>query len=201
MADMEWEETRTETRGMVMGPLFAALAKAQSEIQHAKKDKRNPFFKSNYADLASVMDACRAALTKNGLAVIQTTEDTEAGLYLVTTLGHSSGAAVAGRMPIRPVKNDPQGVGSALTYARRYALAAIVGVATEDDDGNEASREPEEHETQRNVGVTVPPKVSTPAITPGSDQACPKCGSIKVGKQKYPKPGAEKFCGDCGAAF
>lgn len=182
--------------GEGIGALYEALAKAQGEMEHAKKDKTNPFFKSSYADLASVMDACRPALAKHGLCVVQTTDDSADGLYLVTTLGHSSGAAVSGRLGIKPTKQDPQGVGSAMTYARRYALAAIVGVGVEDDDGNEASKPAGDGKQ-----AAAPPKPVTPPITAGSDKACPICGSVNVGKQKYPKPGAERFCGDCGAAF
>lgn len=119
--------------------IAAALAKAQGEIKGAVKDSTNPHFKSKYADLASVWDACRAALSKNGLAVFQTTETTADGIFLVTTLAHASGEWMRGTFPVQPVQNTPQGVGSALTYARRYALAAMVGVAPEDDDGNAAS--------------------------------------------------------------
>ena len=119
--------------------LFTALAKAQSEIRGAVKDSANPFFKSKYADLESVWDACRDALTKNGLSVIQTTEyQVEAGTCVVTTLGHSSGQWIKGTLPIMAIKNDPQGIGSAITYARRYALAGIVGIVQVDDDGESA---------------------------------------------------------------
>lgn len=122
--------------------LAGALAKAQAVMQGAKKDSENPFFKSKYADLGSVWDACRDALTKNELAVIQTTEaENENGSIPVETLlAHSSGEWISGVLLVRPVKDDPQGMGSALTYARRYALSAMVGVAPEDDDGNAASQ-------------------------------------------------------------
>jgi hypothetical protein len=119
--------------------IAAALAKAQGEIKGAVKDSTNPHFKSKYADLASVWDACRAALSKNGLAVFQTTETTADGIFLVTTLAHSSGEWMRGTFPVQPVQNTPQGLGSAMTYARRYSLAAMVGVAPEDDDGQAAS--------------------------------------------------------------
>lgn len=119
--------------------LAAALAKAQGAIKGATKDTKNDFFKSKYADLASVWDACRDQLAANGLSVIQTMDDAERGITVVTTLAHSSGQWIRGRLTMRPVKDDPQGVGSAITYARRYALAAMVGVAPEDDDGNAAS--------------------------------------------------------------
>lgn len=126
-------------RSESIAKLAEALSKAQGEIKGAAKDTDNTFFKSRYADLASVWDACRASLSAHGLSVIQTTEDGADGVTVVTTLAHSSGEWVDGRLTLKPVKGDPQGVGSAITYARRYALAAIVGVAPEDDDGNAAS--------------------------------------------------------------
>jgi len=122
-----------------MGQLAKALAAAQKEIKTAKKDAANPFYKSKYATLAGVWDVCREPLSTNGLAVTQTTDITEGGLVvLITRLIHSSGAEVSSRYPVVPVKNDPQGYGSALTYARRYCLSAIVGVAADDDDGEAA---------------------------------------------------------------
>jgi hypothetical protein len=137
-----------------MKELATAMAKAQGQIKTALKDSKNPHFKSSYADLTSVWDACREALSKNGFSVIQRT-DFEAGgeVWLETMLLHSSGEHVSSRYPLRPAKADPQGYGSAITYARRYCLAAIVGVvADEDDDGNAAS--------QRN-GNHVPPQEDT----------------------------------------
>ncbi len=120
--------------------LSAALSKAQGMIRPAVKDSTNPFFKSKYADLSSIWDACKEPLCTNGLAVLQTTEYKESQLILVTTLAHSSGQWIRSYMPIHPVKNDSQGIGSALTYMRRYSLASMVGVTTgeEDDDGNES---------------------------------------------------------------
>jgi hypothetical protein len=125
-----------------IGAIAAALAKAQGEFKPAFKDASNPFFKSKYVDLAGAIEACRAALSNHGLAVVQTMEDGER-LRLSTTLIHASGEWISSQYPVIPVKNDPQGIGSALTYARRYSLMAIVGLAAEDDDGNAASgREP-----------------------------------------------------------
>jgi hypothetical protein len=120
--------------------LAAALAIAQGEITGALKSSKNPFFKSNYADLASVWDACRESLSRNGLAVIQTTEgvSTET-ITVVTTLAHKSGQFIKGVLTMTPKDGSPQAFGSCLTYARRYALAAIVGVAQVDDDANAAS--------------------------------------------------------------
>src|SRR5690349_20633083 len=106
--------------------LATALAKAQSEVESAKKDSANPHFKSRYADLASVWAACRDALTKNGLAVIQGPGLCEAGTMRMTTqLVHASGQWVRDTMSVPLPTQDPQGLGSALTYARRYVLAAF----------------------------------------------------------------------------
>jgi len=125
---------------MSLKELATAMAKAQAEIKTALKDSKNPHFKSSYADLTSVWDACRVALTKNGLSVLQITNFDAADVWLETTLLHASGESISGRYPLRPQQQTPQGYGSALTYARRYALAAMVGVvADEDDDGNAAS--------------------------------------------------------------
>ena len=118
--------------------LAAALSKAQADITGALKDSANPFFKSKYADLASCWDACRKQLAANDLAVIQTTEIGDTGAILVTTLAHSSGEWIRGYLPILTKDAGPQGQGSGITYARRYALAAIVGLAQIDDDAEAA---------------------------------------------------------------
>ena len=120
--------------------LAEALSKAQKEIRGAAKDQTNPYFKSKYADLNSVWEAIREPLTKNGLSVTQLPGSENGTVSVTTVLMHSSGEWVSSTLGIRPVKADPQGVGSALTYARRYALSAIAGVCPEDDDGNEATK-------------------------------------------------------------
>jgi hypothetical protein len=122
-----------------IGELAKALAIAQGKITGALKDSANPFFKSKYADLASVWDACRGPLSENGLAVIQQTESDDSGVFVITTLAHSSGQWMRSRLRLHPKDDTPQGMGSAITYGRRYALAAAVGVAQVDDDGNAAS--------------------------------------------------------------
>lgn len=121
--------------------LAAALAKAQGVMKGALKDSANPFFKSRYADLASVVEAIRAAFSANGLSYIQTVEPSDKDEVRVeTTLLHASGEWISCGILSLPVsKIDAQGYGSALTYARRYSLSAAVGVAPEDDDGNAAS--------------------------------------------------------------
>lgn len=122
--------------------LAAALAKAQAKIETAKKDQTNPFYKSQYAGLPQVWDACRKALSDNGLSIIQTTDTSENGMVLESMLLHLSGQWVISTYPVNPLKADPQSIGSALTYARRYSIMALVGVVADDasdDDGNAAS--------------------------------------------------------------
>lgn len=121
--------------------LASAMAKAQAQVEGAVKGKVNPAFRSKYADLASVWDACREQLTANGLAVVQFPgEMVDNRLTLTTQLTHQSGEWMRSTLSIPLSKVDAQGYGSAVTYARRYALAAVVGVCPEDDDGNAASR-------------------------------------------------------------
>lgn len=120
--------------------LAIALAKAQAEIDTATKENVNPHFHSRYADLASVWGAWQKVGPKHGLAVVQVPQSLGGESVLVSQLMHESGEWIRSVYPLRPVKqNDPQAMGSALTYARRYCLAALVGVAPEDDDGNAAS--------------------------------------------------------------
>ena len=119
--------------------LAIALSKVQAEIKGSKLDAENPFFHSEYSTLTSVWDACRKLLTDNGLAVVQTMEPVIDLCSVTTTLLHVSGEWIRGTIQMKPVKNDPQAVGSCITYARRYSLAAIVGISPADDDGNASS--------------------------------------------------------------
>ncbi len=141
------------THSADLGSLFEALAKAQGKIEHALKDKKNPFFKSSYADLTSVWEACREPLSSNGLCVIQTIEGTKEAMFLMTWLGHSSGQWMKSRMPLFIMKQDPQSVGSSITYGKRYALSAMVGIcADEDDDGEKAmGRKPQPEKVDPNI--------------------------------------------------
>jgi hypothetical protein len=118
--------------------LAKALSEAQAKIKHAAKDSKNPHYRSSYASLASVQDACREQLSSHGLAVTQATILLNNQWVLVTRLMHTSGQFIESQTPIINSKGDAQGFGSALTYARRYALSSLVGVAQDDDDANEA---------------------------------------------------------------
>jgi hypothetical protein len=130
-------------RSEQINELAAALAKAQGQIQGAVKDSVNPAFKSKYADLASVWEACRGPLAANGLSIAQLPAVQDDGRVAVTTvLMHLSGQFLSTTFSIRPGKDDAHGIGSAVTYARRFSLAAMVGVAPEDDDGQAAVQRP-----------------------------------------------------------
>lgn len=120
--------------------IAAALTKAQAEIKNVVKNTDNSYFKSRYADLSAILDASRDPLSKNGLSVMQTPEDNGGGgVSLRTTILHSSGQFITSVYTLPPTKQDPQGYGSAITYMRRYALSAVLGIGQEDDDGNLAS--------------------------------------------------------------
>lgn len=124
-----------------IGKLAKALANVQKQLKPALKDAKNPFYKSNYSTLNSVWDSCRDLLADNGLSVVQTNIPSESGVIIETILLHESDQWISGALYLPLAKHDPQGVGSAVTYGRRYALASMVGVvADEDDDGNSASR-------------------------------------------------------------
>ena len=118
--------------------IATALAKAQGEMAGARKDSANPFFKSKYADLASVWDACRDALTQHGLAVVQSPSAEGQRVSVDTLLVHSSGQWMRGCVSVTAKDDSPQAIGSAITYLRRYALQSFVGVAPEEDDAEAA---------------------------------------------------------------
>jgi hypothetical protein len=119
--------------------IASALWKAQSEIKAAVKDSTNPHFRSKYADLGSVVDAVKPALSKHGITFLQGVHDAVDGVAVETMLLHTSGEWISSTMRIPAVKQDAQGYGSAITYGRRYGLQSMCGVPAEDDDGNAAT--------------------------------------------------------------
>lgn len=130
--------------------LAEALSKAQGAMESAAKGSVNPHFNSRYADLASIWDACRGPLSANGLAVVQRIRTSVDGIHLTTMLIHSSGEWLRDTSVWPVLQKTPPGYGSAITYAKRYTLAALVGVAADvDDDGNAASVRPTEQSRQR----------------------------------------------------
>ena len=121
-----------------LGELAKALAKAQGELSNAKKSASNPFFKSKYADLAEVINVVKPVFSKEGLSVTQM-PSYDAGIVSVETLLlHSSGEWISSVISAPVSKQDAQGVGSAISYCRRYALSAVASIGSEDDDGNSA---------------------------------------------------------------
>jgi hypothetical protein len=121
--------------------LSGALAKAQAEMESARLSSSNPFYKSKYADFGEIVKSSRPALTKHGLAVTQIFKIVEDIVLLETILMHSSGEFISSEIRINPPKTDVQSLGSFITYLKRYSYAAIVGVITEDDDGEESVNE------------------------------------------------------------
>lgn len=153
-----------ERRSESIAALAKALSAAQGEMQFAAKDTANLFFKSKYADLASVIEAAKPHLAKHGLSVSQSpdfrcfpsVDGSSVWLWVLeSTLLHESGEWISSIYPLTPIKSDPQGFGSCLTYARRYSFMALVGIAaaSDDDDGNKASEKP---------GKQPPTKVTAP---------------------------------------
>jgi hypothetical protein len=162
----------------------AALAKAQKVMKGAKRDSANPFFKSKYADLASVSDACRDALADHEIAVVQAPSSLDGRVSVETILVHSSGQWMSEVLSVTPKDDGPQALGSVITYLRRYALAAFAGVAPEDDDAEAAEG--------RNAKVE--PKAVKPGgfdewlidITAVSDEGTPKLEAAwKASKAEY----------------
>jgi hypothetical protein len=140
---------------MEMSESILDLAKAlnilQGQLMTVPKEKINPFHQSKYADLSAIWEMCRQPLAANGLSLVQTTEVIENNVILETTLLHSSGQWLRGKLSLNPVKLDPQGIGSALTYGRRYAMCAMLGIAADaDDDAEGASSHPGDKRTAAN---------------------------------------------------
>lgn len=142
--------------------LSAALAKAQGDMSNPKKNANNPYFGSKYADLSAVINASKPILADNGLSVVQLPSMENGEVNVETILLHSTGEFISSSMSMRLAKNDAQGIGSCVTYIRRYCLAAILGIAQEDDDGNEvvveATKQANDGKTLGNSPKKPPPK-------------------------------------------
>jgi hypothetical protein len=136
--------TTQQDMSPTIGKLAEALAKAQAKIKHAEKDGRNDFYKKNgdpskYSTLTSVWDACKEPLCESGLAVTQLIQDVSGFPYLTTMLIHSSGEWLRSCVPLKAKETNMQGLGSAITYARRFGLSSIVGIFPDEDDDGESS--------------------------------------------------------------
>lgn len=191
--------TERKMESETLGKLGEALAKAQGEMESASKDSTNPHFRSKYADLASIREAVRKPLSSNGLSFFQRTSSSPEGVTVETTLLHSSGEFVRDSCWLPVAQQTAQAFGSALTYARRYSLAALIGVvADDDDDGNAASsgHQPPPPRPQPNPPA---PKVKVdPPKAANSNQPAPRprVGQAVTQEQAKPPPAPEPTMDD-----
>lgn len=130
-------------------PLAKAFITAQKAMDAVKKAATNPAFKTKYADLSEVVEAVVPALNNAGVGVLQNPAFDGEWVTVATTFLHEGGSAVTSTLRLKPSKTDPQGVGSAITYGRRYSLLAMTGAAPEDDDGNASSGPRQQHQQQQ----------------------------------------------------
>lgn len=173
-----------------------AMNKLQSKSILAVTDSTNPFFKTKYANLASVWDTIREPLTSNGFAVVQTSEPCDFGVTVITTLMHTSGEWIRGKLTIRAEKPTPQGYGSAFSYGKRYALMAIVGAATvdEDDDGESAmNREKPTTPAKKKKPVPPPKKQDVPKSDTTAKTATPSKTERKMLDYTLPNEDAQAY--------
>lgn len=178
----------TETETVGQGAIAKALCAAQMEMGKALKQSNNPHFRSKYADLGNVMDACLPALNKHGIALLQPTGQDQHGPYVDTVLMHESGQTLSCRVHLVVNKNDMQGIGSAMTYARRYGLMAMAGIAPEDDDGNAAAKAaPRQNRTP--AGQPAPADQAISSLTNAStlDQLAAIWGDLPTGLKQLPE--------------
>ena len=134
--------------------LATALAKAQAEIRPAIFDSTNPHFRSKYASLTAVMEACREALSKNQIAVVQGAAVVDGAVAVTTLLLHASGEYISDELTMQFAQATPQQIGSSLSYCRRYSLASLVGITADDDDAEEAMPKPNSGEPAKDVKIT-----------------------------------------------
>lgn len=159
--------------------IAAAFVKAKRAFGPALKDKNNPAFRSKYADLGACIDAVEDALLTNGIALIQETFEDATGVTVETVFLHESGETMrCGKLHVPASKQDPQGYGSALTYARRYSLMASCGIAPEDDDGNAASR-PQTAAAKPAAAAKTRP-ASTPAVPASKLDMSPQARAMRI---------------------
>jgi len=150
-----------------------ALLKAQKEIGSAKKEAENPFYHSTYADLGEVMRVCKKPCNDNGITILQPEDADENGNYVETVLLHESGEFISSRMRVAvKADHDPQALGSAITYAKRYTLQAMLFIPSEDDDGEKAT----DHKPQEKTSLEV---------------FCARCNAKMVEKSGIDKNGKE----------
>lgn len=180
------------TKSESIKELAIALNKAQSEMSGAKKGAANPFFKSKYADLEEVIRCAKEPLHNNGLSISQfpVTHDDKAGV--TTILMHVSGEWLESTLLLSCAKRDPQGMGSAITYARRYAYQSVLGIPSEDDDGNGAGAPKSAPNAPKPETQPAPPVITKSAILTAF-KAAPNMQTLN---QKWQKAQTTEFKDD-----
>lgn len=179
--------------------ISASLLIAQKKMGGAKKDAVNPYFKSSYADLGAVMEACKDALNENGIIVLQPVGSDEIGVYVETVLLHESGEFISDMMRIAVKSpNDPQAQGSAITYARRYGLQSMVFIPAEDDDGEKAMKRVVAPAKRVEDGLTYEQTddgIADEDVPLGDSPMCATCGEPAEEKRGKTKVGNKPYHG------
>lgn len=171
--------------------LAAALSKAQGSMGGASKDSKNPFYKTTYADLSAVVEAVKSPFSENGLSYCQFPFFADGRVGVETILMHSSGEWMSSELTFPVTKQDAQSVGSAVTYARRYALQAIAGVPSEDDDGNSASQKSDKQ--HQSMPATNHSKIINSYLSMNSDEQTKTWATLNAPQQKAILEAIEKL--------
>ena len=183
-----------------LGAIAKALADAQVEITSATMDAKNPHFGSRYATLASVMDAAKP-LAKHGIAVSQAAEVDDGRVIVSTILMHSSGEWISESISLKPRQDDPQSVGSAITYGRRYLLASMAGIAADDDDDGNAATDPKRTAPKpaAKPQTAKPAAAPAPAPSPAPNATAPATHTVELppepARPEAPKPATDTTTG------
>lgn len=173
--------------------LSAALAKAQAQIENASKTSNNPHFKSKYADLAEVLNTVRPVFAANGIAIVQMPSFASGIVSVETMLTHASGQWISNVCSTPVSKQDAQGVGSAITYLRRYSLAAFAGVAQEDDDANAAvGHAPKQQKPQAAPAQQAKPQATADVMQKAADAISAGQVTVQAVAQKYDLTDAQR---------
>lgn len=158
--------------------------KAQKEMRPAIKDAKNPRFQSNYSDISSVLNACMEALYSNNLAMTQPVEHKEIGMVVTTRITHVTGEFIETSLPLMMQKQDMQGLGSAITYARRYGLTTLLGIPEDDDDANLVT----EFNPPKSKAKSKPKPRAKPKKVNSSALQCPEGYTHLQWLEEYSKP-------------
>jgi hypothetical protein len=190
---MQQGQPESNDESLALGKLAEALAKAQGEFRPIIKDKTARIegkgnYSYSYADLATVLEAVRGVLSRNGLALVQRIMRDAGSLYLETRLIHSSGQTIASEYPLPQAGGRPQEMGSAIQYARRYSVCALLMLSPDEDDDGQAAEHVHDDRPADREERTIPQA--------SAGAACPTCGRL-ARVSKYAKPGATHYCPVC----